>query len=530
MPKYRWLSLIDVAVEIIFFLCVVLVLFSRAVMLNISHDEYQFVASGQLFNAHFLVPYRDYPYLHMPYMPFVNGILFFLTGRSLLAARLINSAFELGGMIFLFVAVKKVFGTGHRWMATCAAMSAVALLLFDPTFTQIDGRALNHALPELLSLAAFSFFLREDWHASSRKSGFLLLCGAALGAATGVRLSYAVMIVPFVLYVSVFPLSFSWTARIQHGLLVCLGALAGLAPAIGLFLVAPAKAYYGNLVYIRLNTIYRYLLHLATVFSIPDKAASFYHEVLTNSVGAVVYLVFCAVFIFLGVRFLRFSAKESSLIVLVGGVVGTMVLSGFAPNPTWPQYFFAAVPFMLIGISIGLAAIRPSYGWMVIIGMVIAIFPAARITIMPTADILFQPNRWITAQVSEFANLLRGAVPPGGRVLTLAPILPLEANLEVYPVFTVGPFSWRTAYLLSAAKREEYGVISPDDLEGYLSPEPPDAILTGPEENYDSFSISDKRGMETPFILYAQQHGYVPVTVPCRFYANDCTLWMKPVQ
>jgi len=60
--------------HIIVFILICGLLFSRAMNSYISHDEYQFVASAQLLVSRGLLPYIDYPYLHMPYMVFFNSI------------------------------------------------------------------------------------------------------------------------------------------------------------------------------------------------------------------------------------------------------------------------------------------------------------------------------------------------------------------------------------------------------------------------------------------------------------------------
>ena len=50
-----------------FYLLVLGLLLSRTVSQVVSHDENQFIAAGQMLADHGWVPYRDYPYTHMPY-------------------------------------------------------------------------------------------------------------------------------------------------------------------------------------------------------------------------------------------------------------------------------------------------------------------------------------------------------------------------------------------------------------------------------------------------------------------------------
>src|SRR5258706_11870815 len=84
------------------------VLFVSLVLLGMSkpldHDEHQFVAAGALLARRGLLPYRDYPYFHMPNLVFVDALLFRFTGHLLLAARAVSivcgvsTAAGLGGL------------------------------------------------------------------------------------------------------------------------------------------------------------------------------------------------------------------------------------------------------------------------------------------------------------------------------------------------------------------------------------------------------------------------------------------------
>ena len=55
------------------------------------HDEHQFVASATLLARHGLLPYRDYPYFHVPYLVFVDAGLFRITPYLLLAAQFFSA-------------------------------------------------------------------------------------------------------------------------------------------------------------------------------------------------------------------------------------------------------------------------------------------------------------------------------------------------------------------------------------------------------------------------------------------------------
>ena len=76
--------------SVIFLGWLLVVLFTRTMNLRFDHDEHQFVASGVLLAQDGLLPYRDFPYFHMPNLALVYAALFRLTDYYLLAARIFS--------------------------------------------------------------------------------------------------------------------------------------------------------------------------------------------------------------------------------------------------------------------------------------------------------------------------------------------------------------------------------------------------------------------------------------------------------
>lgn len=119
-------------------------------------------------------------------------------------------------------------------------------------------------------------------------------------------------------------------------------------------------------------------------------------------------------------------------------------------------------------------------------------------------------KEWSPLKVHAQGLEIRSFVPQG-RILTLAPIFPLEGGLAIYPQLATGPFAWRTAYLLSPAERVRYRFLSADDLGPLLARQPPAAILVG----YD-------KKLETAFVAYAKNHFYKRVRL-----SSGKTLWIR---
>src|SRR5438876_496621 len=74
----------------LFLAAIALLLVAANMRKELSHDEYMYVAGGELLERG-LLPYRDYPYLQMPNLAFAYAGIFGGTGHLLLAARLFNT-------------------------------------------------------------------------------------------------------------------------------------------------------------------------------------------------------------------------------------------------------------------------------------------------------------------------------------------------------------------------------------------------------------------------------------------------------
>ena len=508
------------------FCLVVLTLLSRVASAPVSHDEYQFVASGQLLARQMLLPYLHYPFLHMPYQVAVNALAAALSDYDFLAARLLASAANLVSMLLLFGLVTRIFKQRSTITAVLAGSLAVLLLLFDPSLAPVDGRALNHALPVTLTLVSFAFYRT----ASSRptRGRWLAAAGVTSGLAVGVRLSFAVVVVPFLAI-----LALDWLrglpSRSLKGILAYLaGLVLALLPVGLIILAAPGPFYFGNYLYIRLNTLYRQEVGFEASMNLLSKLEYFAINVLAHPVGLLLYLTLLAVSLVALVRVIRYKEAIASQALLAALLAWALLAAGFAPTPLWPQYFFAPVPFLILAAAYGVLLVpRPDTQRLAAIALVvifIATFPLNGLG--HGLAVLAQPERWVPLQVHQLALDIKQQVP-SGRILSLAPIYPLEAGLGAYPTFTVGPFVWRTAPLLSAEGRRQYQLVSFHELEDLLAHDPPAAILTGLETDY-GFDKFDTNGLEKPIIDYAVRHGFEPryrFTRP--FWPSTITLWVR---
>ncbi len=518
---------------VLFFTGAGAVLVSRAVGIGLSHDEYQFIAGGQLFRDGHLLPYLNYPFLHMPYMPFVYGVALFLRQNDLLLARLVNEGCIFLSLAFLFAIAVKGFEKHPAVVRVLFGAVAALLFLTNASLEDMDGRALNHALPILLCLIAVWLYTRLSVKQPKGKPVFL--CGSLIGLALGTHLNFAVVLFPLLLAIFFDPVFAGGKDKIKALFTCGLGGFVALLPAGILFLLAPQQFIYGNFVYIRLNTVYRQTLGYATSMNIPDKLSYFIHQVFSSPDNLLLYTASLILFIAVFILWRKARDREFFLTVFLFLFGGALFISAFSPTPLWPQYFADGVPFLIAGLFAGIPRFfnkRPVFLLLSLVTIFVFLFIGQTLpALVDQVNLLNSPHEWVTSQYQELGSEIRSQANcrQNCKVLTLAPILPLGAGLDTYPIFTVGPFSWRTAQFLSPQRRSEYRVISPDELTGYLYGDPPDAILTGMEANNDGFTSLDPGGLEQPLNDYAQENGYRAVMIenPFGSPAPTLTLWVK---
>jgi hypothetical protein len=542
------MRIFKLCIQVVFYLLILALFVSRAASAGFSHDENQFIASGQLLADHRLLPYVDYPYTHMPYATDFYAVTAAMSDYDFLAGRLLNAvtwalcALFISWNIRFFSRTYPGAQIGHDDVSAAgspdpsfpqllAEFVLVLVFLYHPTMMgHIDGPALNHSYATLFGLVALLLFgMALQLTGSSR--GLLFWSGLFVGLAAFTRLNYAalavVLLLCLLLYIAV-------GARPRYFLpLLPLGAglLLASIPTAMLAALAPAHFFYGNIVYVRLNTAYYDQLAFRLNMTMSSKLQSFAGLMLHSPIDLILY---AGLAVFGGwslYRVIKLRSTDSIIDLALTGFATVLALSAFAPTPTQPQYYFAPLPFMLVilGILGTRLGIGHSIRWLsASLVVLLALFATVKIP-NPPSELVFlsRPSQWTPVQMHAFDESLRGYVPDG-LFLSLLPMLPLEAGYDVYPFTTAGSFPWRTSLLLTRARRLQYGVTSPQELPQLLEGDPPSGILTSLESSNDGFVRNDLGGLETPFVDYAKSHGYKPVPLRAEFLRRTVTLWVKP--
>jgi 4-amino-4-deoxy-L-arabinose transferase-like glycosyltransferase len=497
---------VNVAV-VLFFLFVLALMIGRVMPREPSRDEEQFISAGALLLRDRLLPYIDYPYFHVPNLAFVYAGLFAISDRLLLAARAFNVLCGWLTVILVFALAAREFrkaGGAYVWLALGAAAAVVA----SPVFRLTSGSAWNHDLAVLSATAAFAALLRAADTTESR--AWLAAAGALLGLAIGTRMSFLPLLVPFACVAALD--GAATRERLLRLTVFSAAVLVALTPLLILCARAPEQFFFGNFIYNGpLNRAYRIAsgdpdVGVSSKLAFAAALLKFPHNVAL--LAAFVYLA-----IWLPTRrgwrtLIRHRNLAATLLCFPFLLIGAL-----APSPSYKQYYYALVPFLVLACVLGVAramqmgnARRPLLAWYLLSGAsVLALFAD-----VPLLRHLAFPAEWPPVRVHALGKELRAYT--SGRVLTLSPLLPLEAGLDIYKEFATGSFAWRTAALLPSEQKSEFRMVDSDALNEFLAAAPPAAILM-------PVASADR---SPPFADYVEQHQYR--RVPLR---ADLDLWLK---
>jgi len=497
----------------ILFLGSFLLIWGRAMQRGYNRDENQFVASGELLAAQTLLPYRDYPYFHMPNLIFLYALVDKVTDYSLLGARAVSVVFSIVNIILIFLICHNFFRGQKLSIRITAIAGGVILLLANPIYAYTSGLAWNHDLPVLLILLAFIVHV----HGTKRENPALwtLISGGLIGLAIGTRLTFILVAIPFIVTLFYFPGIITQKERLKIGLAFCLGMILGLTPSLSLFTIAPREFIFGNITYAQLNTAFREETGFIGPMGLVEKMEHLRTKVLNQPGNLLLFLAMIFFAYTTGIveyRQKRQATVESLLILLIIPFLG---IGALLPTPTFNQYYFSLVPFAIVGILYGLARFNELSGqrntWPLVLFLQVVVLSSVYfIDDAPNIARLGNPRSWYPLQVHRLGKEIQAASTEA-KVLTLTPIYPLDGGAEIYAEFATGVFAWRTGHLLTVDQRQAYQVISEEELDDFLRKDPPGAILVGLHP-----------GQEGPLIDYARQEGFKESLL-----SEDLTLWVR---
>lgn len=495
-------------------------LIQTALEREITRDEHQFVAAATLLAREGRLPFRDYPYFHVPFQVPVQALLIKLGANPLAGARHCSLALGLGCLGLVFWGAWRYLAGLPPWLGLGLAAALAVWLTHHPLFLYALGRAWNHDLAMFLALAAF--LVLGPALGRPRPGRPLLASGLLLGLAAGTRLSWAPVVFPML--VAVYWLGpppgrpRSW----RLGLPFLAGlALAGL-PLLPLALTSWDDLVFGVLVYPSQLTTQFWAQHnyaramdwagklaflRGQVLPIPGDYSLFGTYAHTGLLAAATLLLALPLNLLALVR-KNTAWRQSGLVLLLLPVV---FLGAMLPTPNMYQYYYQPVPWCLLALALALGALpelapaRLGRPWLWAPLGLLAVYALAHggYHLVHAGQAGWGPGWKAGPSDAQAVGRAMARQVGAGRVLTLTPTFPLEGGLTIYPELASGPFAFRVAHLLSPEERRARRMVAPADLEAFLAPQPPAAILSGLERDLDHH-LTD----------YAQAHGFQPRGLP----------------
>lgn len=517
-----------VAIEILLisslFLFTLALNLSRAVRAEYNHDEDQFIASARLLLDEGLLPYRDYPYFHTPYLVFVYALLFAFTDNyGLLTARIFSAVCATASVMLVFGMVLYFFRNHSLIYRYLAGISILFFYLLNPLLAAAAGFSWNHNFSILCMLGSLWLFLLGSNKKSPRVC--FLASGALLGIAVGVRVSSITILPAYLLAMFWLSDKFSWRRFFQAILPFLVGFVLALLPLLWLFISAPHQFIFGNLGYAQLNSAYRLDVPVAYDGNIPvygarslaDKLDFLWNEVISQPPNTLLF----ASLIFFGFSVLATHIRRSDgqifRNVLIIIAIPLVAVGSFLPTPTWYQYFYAPLPFALLGIALGLSYLTQgtsqARNWFLLLLIQIVLLANTFVLLdLRRISYLRYVDLWKPLAIHQVGVDIQEQLGTDGRVFTIAPIYPLEGGLQIYAPMATGVFVFRSGSLLNSEQRQNQGIVSKENFEAYLEQDLPEGILVG-----------FNQVVEEPIIQYAIRKGYNPQPLD-----NGLILWVKP--
>jgi hypothetical protein len=479
-----------------------------ALLNTVNHDEHQFMASAYMVARQGLQPYRDFAYLQMPNLVYVY-VPFFFTHNPFLTARLFTALCGFGLCLAVFLISGSLFRPLGLLPATVISAASTVLLSNTVLFQYASSRVWNHASATLCAVLAF---LLHNKAIREARLVWFVLSGFALGMALGIRLTFAPLIVPFVLAILFFR-SAPWPGKARRALAFAIGGIVGNLPAIYFCLTSYQDFVFGNLRYRQLDV--RYATQELPHGTATNLAGKIHHLLQTFSPGSgnlLVPIVAVVSLIMLSIAVIGRSSKPGREVVFLVALLPFLLVGCFAPTPPQYQYYFALIPFLLLLELYALSSLgspkllRAGAAFLVVVAA-ISFFPNAPLRKnIGHATRLYRPQDWMPLQVEKESQWIKQELASRGpgKVLTLSPLYVIEAGLPIDKRFVTGPFAWRISHLISADEAEARHLPYAPAIDELLRKDPPMAVLTGHEHE----------NIEEPIISRITALGYWPTKTP----------------
>jgi hypothetical protein len=429
------------------------------------HDESQYIAGAYLSGR--MMIFRDFLYLQPPLHAWAFAPLAWVfPDNMVLAMRLATAATALATLGALWTAQRSA-GISRE-----SALIATTLIAVTAAFQFTAAVVRNDMLPTLLSALAIAACLRA---VRNRALHEWAVAGALFGLSIATKLSFA----PVGLAAGLFVLAQPCRCGVRAATALALGALAGMAPALFCWLMAPNEFYFGLVTFAMTGPFAWYSANGATgELTIVEKLADLVKFLAYGPALAALLLI--ALDRHLPGGRPRTAGRKFGLWLLAGGLLGAAM-----PTPTHVQYLMPLLPPLALALGYVLDNARHRQRWQREVAIAILCLSAFPGLIKATGHVVAMASNGSPVleakEVAEQAREVVTRLSNDDEIVTLSPQMVVDSGLELDPRVAAGPFVYRTGWTMTAAMARDLNTLTPATL-GDLDRDPPDAILVGYED------------------------------------------------
>ena len=433
----------------------------------IDYDEASYLSAAHLV-ANGKLPYIDFFYAQMPYVPYAYSPVSGFGLSSLFWGRLISS---LAGLVLGIALFRLAYKLSRN-----ARLSLFLFFLYGSNGLLLAWHSVVKTLviSDLFGFISFilfvSYLLSEERH----KNVKILLSGFFVGLALNLRLTFsAIWLAEMVL---IFFLSFrrSPGQKMITGLWFCLGTVLSSSLAIYLFLKDPSAFIFDNLTYHQILGLsfikLGFMKRILTLFKFV-----FYPQNLFILLAAIIGMV---------------SAKKSTKIkdfvisnqvILIAFLFGILLtITSFSISPTTFQHYEQTLPYFLIASITGFGILESKLGKRkTIIGVISALYallviPFAVIFILSVRD---RDKPYPISEVRKVMKVVEENSRPHQTVFSTWPAYAIFAKRETVPGLET--WGWEVTHLLSPQELEKSKLLNRQQMKEIILEKKVSLIVEG---------------------------------------------------
>lgn len=484
---------IEYTLLIVILFVIAVCMFSITVNTPVIAEEQMYVSAGVLAQSNTM--YKDFAYPQMPYIPLMYAGIYTITGTEyyLLYARIFT-------FLTMFASVIVMYSIGYMITKNFAfSIAGVLLYSFSEITIHSLGHAWNAAPPVVFSLLGVYFFLKVRFGGGVRPL-HVFLAGLFIAVASGMKLFYAAILIPFMISTFIFPPDYSFWRKLQNSFVPLLaGFVTGLLPVLYYYLINQESFLFHNIGFHFIN----YEWHGKNMFAFTGDTVPLYSAagyIVSHSGWLSILPVLVAFVVGVTVMIFNFKSKRdfysefisNKRYFTVCGVLIAAFLPVLQPWLLWQHYLAFPFPFIILFLyavyvvledkmrRIFVAAVA-----VVVLFVVIYAVPAVSDSVQNVSSV----KQWTPIQYHNEARSITNKIPRSEKIAAFEPLVALEGGRQLYPEFSSGYLMFHVADRFSDAEREICKTIPLSSFDGWIGDAQPAAIII--PNGYAFYSVPD---------------------------------------